>query len=166
MASLIVQYLTHKDIIACMCVCREWEVLFTPCLWSDVSLEELVQSLRPSKTTRHKRPPYLWHSQSIRRLSIHCETLTRVMNNEAQYALNEFRSIEELSLQVGDDDPTSRAPMDVVTFRKIWVPAMVIILKNFNLRRISMGFMNDMYMLAFLVGQHRFQTWSISKLFN
>ncbi|KAF9368554.1 hypothetical protein CPB97_004488 [Podila verticillata] len=152
MASLIVQYLTRKDIVNCMCVCREWEVLFTPCLWSDVSLEELVPSLRPSQPARHKRPPYLWHSQSIRRLSIHYQTLTRVMNNEAQYALNEFRSIEELSLQTGNDDPTSTTPMDVVIFRKVWRPAIVTILKNFNIRRISMGFMNGMYMLGFLVG--------------
>lgn len=51
-ASLIAQYLSRRDVLTCMCVCHEWEVQFTPCLWSDACLQGVGPSLHFSHTKR------------------------------------------------------------------------------------------------------------------
>ncbi|KAF9375276.1 hypothetical protein CPB97_011547 [Podila verticillata] len=137
MASLIAEYLTRKDIIACICVCREWEALFTPCLWSDMSLRTMLPLCHHDHPERPK-PSFLFHSQSIRRLTIH-RSSARFFTREVIYTLGECRKIEELILLARDNLNDFRPREDTVHYLcHLWV---ILITGNLNLRRISIGHM-------------------------
>lgn len=153
MAFLISQYLTRKEVIQCMCVSREWESLFTPCLWSDVSLEEVVPSLHTSRRTNTSQPtqsksPTLGHGHLIRHLSISASTLDDRLDKAAVYSLKECRNIEVLRLNELDKGRITRPRNKNNAF--IWSAMRDLVLANRRLHRIDMGFMGTNFGPGFL----------------
>ncbi|KAI9238953.1 MAG: hypothetical protein BYD32DRAFT_412398 [Podila humilis] len=136
MASLIAEYLTRKDIVACICVCREWEALFTPYLWSDMSLRTILPCHHDHP--ERPKPSFLFHSQSVRRLTIH-RSSSRFSTREVISTLDECRKIEELILLAPDSLNDFRPREDTVhSLCHLWI---FLITGNINLRRISIGHM-------------------------
>lgn len=153
MALPISQYLTRKEVIQCMCVSREWESLFTPCLWSDVSLEEVVPSLNTSRRTNtsqitQQKSLILGHGHLIRRLSISTSTLSGRLDKAAAYALKECRNIEILRLNQLDKGRTTRPRNKNNAF--VWSVMRDLVLANRRLHRIDMGFMGTSFSPGFL----------------
>ncbi|KAG0084855.1 hypothetical protein BGZ93_007504 [Podila epicladia] len=144
MASLITQYLTHTDVVACMRVCREWEALFTPSLWSDISLEEIIKSCG-SFPPRHPAPPALWHGQSIRRLSVNRSALRSKLNKKVIGILSECRNIEELLIDNSDDDNNngSNIPQQIdFNEVRVWSTLRALVVTNLQIKRVHLDFLN------------------------
>ncbi|KAF9325612.1 hypothetical protein BG006_010885 [Podila minutissima] len=146
MASLITQYLTRTDIVACMCVCREWEALFTPCLWSDISLEEIIKSCG-SCPPRRPAPPALWHGPSIRRLSVNKSALRSKLNKKVVGILSECRNIEELLIDNGDDDDDNNSNFNIPQQNdtnevRVWSTLCELVLTNPQIKRVHLDYLN------------------------
>ncbi|KAI9235032.1 MAG: hypothetical protein BYD32DRAFT_68471 [Podila humilis] len=154
MALLISQYLMRKEVIRCMCVSREWESLFTLCLWSDVSLEEVVPTLNTSRRTNTSQPTQkmsliLGHGHLIHCLSISTSTLGGRLDKAAAYALKECRNIEVLRLNQLDKGRTTSPRNKNNAF--VWSAMRDLVLANGRLRRIEMGFMGTSFGPGFLL---------------
>ncbi|KAG0028722.1 hypothetical protein BGZ82_008270 [Podila clonocystis] len=168
-ASLITQYLTPKDIIACIYVCREWEALFTPCLWSDTSLEATVRSC--SSAHRHPAPPALWHGLTIRRFSVNKSALRSKIDKNVVSVLSECRKIEELLIDNSDDGNSkhdSIIPYDDTSEARVWNALCELVLVNPNIQRVHLDSLNCyvpalMMALTFLPDLRYFQA-SLTKV--